>query len=96
MKIRTMLKCLCIITVTGIIGTIGAYSLAKYGIYESPKKHTKRLNCEDLDRCNLKTKEVFFSKEEMKKITIAGIKDFDEGNVHKKLTEIYNDEGVTE
>ena len=61
MRIRTMLKCLCVITATGILGSIGAYASGKYGTFEPRylSADKKRLNCEDLGRCNLSTGEVF-------------------------------------
>lgn len=68
MRIRTMFKCLCVITALGMVATIGAYASGKYGTFQprymsakmQGKAATKtRPNCEDLGRCNLKTGEVF-------------------------------------
>lgn len=52
------LKALCVVTAIGLFVSLSLYSLGRIGYFDA--KHTaKRLNCEDLGRCNLKTGEVY-------------------------------------
>lgn len=63
MKISTMFKSLVVISAIGSFCSLAGYAAGKYGVfepqYQTAKMKGKRLNCQDLGLCNLRTGEVY-------------------------------------